>query len=326
MGRVVLTALVLILALYLLPIVLKEKPQELSAAPEDASQASTLQPQYIAPDPTLTILNGDQVTEMALSDYLWGVVAAEMPAAFEPEALKAQAVAARTYALRKAEAGSANHPDADLCTDHTCCQAYITPEAAEKNWGENAAFYADKITQAVQETRNQVIRYDGELINAVFHSSSAGSTLDSVEVWGGNVSYLKGVDSPEGEEVPNYHSESTISLEEFKTTFLGAYPQADLSGAPESWFGAPDATASGAVRSITVGGVSVKGAELRTLFSLRSASFTVSANETGVTFRVTGYGHGVGMSQYGANAMAKEGKTWQDILAWYYTGVSIEPY
>ncbi len=326
MGKVVLTALVLILALYLLPIVLRDNPQEAANAPEETSQAGTLQPQYTAPDPTLKILNGDQVTEMALSDYLWGVVAAEMPAAFEPEALKAQAVAARTYALRKAEAGSANHPDADLCTDHTCCQAYITPESAAANWGENAAFYTEKITQAVQETRNQVIRYDGELINAVFHSSSAGSTLDSVEVWGGNVSYLKGVESPEGEEVPNYHSETTIPLEEFTSTFLGAYPQADLSGAPESWFSAPDTTASGAVRAITVGGVSVKGTQLRTLFSLRSASFTVSGSEAGVTFQVTGYGHGVGMSQYGANALAKEGKTWQDILAWYYTGVKIEPY
>lgn len=323
MGRIVLTALALLLALYLLPVLFgdREKP------PESVAQPETLQPQYTAPDPNITVWDGQTAWEMSLSDYLWGVVAAEMPASFEPEALKAQAVAARTYSLRKVEAGgSANHPQASICTDHTCCQAYITPENAANNWGENAAFYTEKITQAVQATRNQVIRYEGDLITAVFHSSSAGSTLDSVEVWGGNVSYLKGVESPEGEEVPNYHSQVTLSLEEFRTKFLAAYPQADLSGDPSGWFANADTTATGAVRTITVGGQSVKGTDLRSLFSLRSASFTVAADANGVTFQVTGYGHGVGMSQYGANAMAKEGKTWEEIIAWYYTGVTIEQY
>jgi stage II sporulation protein D len=264
------------------------------------------------------------VEEMTMADYLWSVVAAEMPASFEKEALKAQAVTARTYTRWKMQTGQANHPDADVCTDSSCCQAYLSREQAAAAWGGSAAAYQEKISAAVADTDGQIMTYQGQPIQAVFFSSAAGRTEDAVAVWGNEVPYLVGVDSPEGEDVPNYHTQVTLSAEEFRAAFLAAYPQADLSGAPGGWFQNTVATASGAVATMDVGGVTVRGTQLRRLFSLRSASFTVETGEDTVTFQVTGYGHGVGMSQYGANALAQQGKTYQEILKWYYTGVELE--
>ena len=257
-----------------------------------------------------------------MSDYLFGVVAAEMPASFEEEALKAQAVAARTYALNKGP--TSNHPDADLCTDYNCCQAWIARADAQSNWGDRAVTYTNKITAAVAETGNQVILYDGQLIDAVFHSSSASATQDAVEVWGNSVPYLQSVDSPEGENVPNYQSQATISSQEFQDLFLEARPEADLSGDPSTWVGDTQYNDGGSVHTITIGGVTVTGAQARQIFNLRSAAFSVSYADGTFTFDVTGFGHGVGMSQYGADAMAVAGSTYTEILQHYYTGVTVE--
>ena len=276
------------------------------------------------PSRTITVLIHGDVHEMTLEDYTAGALAAEMPASFEEEALKAQAVAARTYALNKGPTD--NHPDADLCTDYACCQAWISRADAQANWGDSAIEYTNKITAAVAETGNQVILYDGQLIDAVFHSSSASATQDAVEVWGNAVPYLTSVDSPEGDEVPNYHSTVTVPLDEFKSKLLAQYPQADLSGEPAGWFANLVPNSAGGVETVDIGGTTVGGGSLRTLFGLRSTSFTVSASADGVTFSVTGYGHGVGMSQYGANALAKEGKSYDEILKWYYTGIDVAPY
>ena len=245
-----------------------------------------------------------------------------MPASFSQEALKAQAVAARTYALNKGP--SFNHPDADLCTDYACCQAWIARDKAQGNWGDKAAEYTNKITTAVAETGNQVILYQGQLIDAVFHSSSSAATQDAVEVWGNSVPYLQSVDSPEGEGVPNYESQVTLTTQEFKDAFLKAQPTASLEGDPASWVGTIERTQSGSVHAITIGGVTVSGAQARQIFSLRSASFDVSLSGDTFTFSVTGFGHGVGMSQYGADAMAEEGKGYVEILQHYYTGVTVE--
>lgn len=267
------------------------------------------------------------VSALSMADYLWRVAAAEMPASFESEALKAQVATVRTYTLYKMQNGPVeNHPDADMCTDITCCQAYIDPAAAAANWGDSAPLYTKKIAEAVSSTDGQAILYDGQPIDAVFFSSAAGSTLDAVEVWGGSVPYLTGVASPEGEEVPGYLSQVTLTAEEFKEIFLTQYPQADLSADSAGWFQNTVPTSNGGVETVKVGGVTVKGTALRTLFGLRSTHFSVAAGKDGVTFSVQGYGHGVGMSQYGANALAKQGKSWEDIVRWYYTGVTLGPY
>ena len=304
-----------------------ESPKPTGTLPLDRTVVSPPPAEGAGADETTSIrvkLSDGTVTEMTMADYLWRVVAAEMPASFEPEALKAQAVAARTYAAAKMAAGEANHPDADMCTDISCCQAYITPQDAAANWGASASSYEAKISAAVADTSGVIATYGGQPIQAVFFSSAAGRTADAVEVWGNDVPYLTGVESPEGEEVPNYHSTVTVPVEEFRTTLLSQVTGADLSGDPSGWFGTPVLASNGGVTSIPVGGVSVTGAALRALFGLRSAVFTVQADSTAVTFSVTGYGHGVGMSQYGANAMAKEGKSYEEILKWYYTGVELE--
>lgn len=334
MKTVVATALALLLLFFLVPL--------LVFSPSSPPPEETPLPTATLPiDRTVTLPGGGtdravlvrvalpdgETAPLTMSDYLWRVVAAEMPASFEMEALKAQAVTARTYTLYQMGAGpNPNHPDADMCTDISCCQAYLDPETAASNWGGSAADYTEKIALAVSSTDGQAILYDGAPIDAVFFSSAAGRTLDSVEVWGGSVPYLSSVESPEGEEVPNYHTTVEVPLEDFQSVFLARYPDASLAGSPEEWFQSFVPSSSGGVDTVDVGGVTVKGSELRTLFDLRSASFAVSFREDAVVFSVTGYGHGVGMSQYGANAMAKEGASYLDILTHYYTGVTVAPW
>jgi len=268
------------------------------------------------------LLKDGTVTQTNMADYLWSVVAAEMPAAFEPEALKAQACAARTYAVRLQNAGG-KHDGADLCTDSACCQAYISPAEAELKWGVSAGEYREKIAGAVGATDALGVLYGGEPIEALFFSSAPGRTSDAVAVWGSGVDYLKSVDSPEGEEVPNYRTTVTLTAQEVKDLMLAKYPGANLTGAPAGWFSDIRRGESGAVASALVGGVTLTGNQLRGALGLRSPAFTVAFDGERFTFDVTGYGHGVGMSQYGANKMAREGESFRAILEWYYTGVEV---
>ena len=276
-------------------------------------------------DVTLTIQDGDTTEQMTLERYLTGVVRGEMPASFEMEALRAQAAAERTYVYYQLAAGRKDaHPDADFCTDHTCCSAYLSETAAREKWGGDFAPWNTRVEQAVSDTDGQVVLYNGRPILAVFHSSSAGRTAAAGDVWSGDLPYLVSVDSPEGEEtVPNYYSTVTFTAAEAKEKLLAAHPELKLSGTPDRWFGAAAENGSGRVETVSVGGTDIEGTELRRIFGLRSACFTVAADSESVTFRVTGYGHGVGMSQYGANQLAREGKTWQEILEWYYTGATV---
>ena len=276
-------------------------------------------------DVTLTIQDGDTTEQMTLERYLTGVVRGEMPASFEMEALRAQAAAERSYVYYQLAAGRKDaHPDADFCTDHTCCSAYLSETAAREKWGGDFAPWNTRVEQAVSDTDGQVVLYNGRPILAVFHSSSAGRTAAAGDVWSGDLPYLVSVDSPEGEEtVPNYYSTVTFTAAEAKEKLLAAHPELKLSGTPDRWFGAAAENGSARVETVSVGGTDIEGTELRRIFGLRSACFTVAADSESVTFRVTGYGHGVGMSQYGANQLAREGKTWQEILEWYYTGATV---
>ena len=299
-----------------------------------AAGGSAAEPEPAAPetaavhhdrDVTLTIQDGDTTEQMTLERYLTGVVRGEMPASFEMEALRAQAAAERSYVYYQLAAGRKDaHPDADFCTDHTCCSAYLSETAAREKWGGDFAPWNTRVEQAVSDTDGQVVLYNGRPILAVFHSSSAGRTAAAGDVWSGDLPYLVSVDSPEGEgTVPNYYSTVTFTAAEAKEKLLAAYPELKLSGTPDRWFGAAAENGSGRVETVSVGGTDIEGTELRRIFGLRSACFTVAADSESVTFRVTGYGHGVGMSQYGANQLAREGKTWQEILEWYYTGATV---
>ena len=275
----------------------------------------------------IRVLDGGTVAEMDLGEYLVGVVRAEMPASFEPEALKAQAVAARTYTLYKLQTGGNHGEEADICTDQACCQAYIGAERARANWKENAGAYEEKVEAAVRATDGETILYGGVPILAVFHSSSPGLTRAAGEVWLSDLPYLQAVDSPEaGDRVPNYYSRVEFTEEELRAKLRAAFPEADLSGGRADWLKDPAADSAGSVGTVSLGGVTVKGTQVRSALGLRSACFTWEAQGGSMVFFVTGYGHGVGLSQYGANAMAAAGADYREILTHYYTGVTVEPY
>ena len=323
MKKVVAVALLLALVLFLIPLGVRQERKTQEKNPDQPGQALTL------PDSgrTLTILVDGQVQEMDLNQYLWGVVAAEMPASFEEEALKAQAVAARTYTLYKLQTGGNHGAEADICTDSTCCQAYISEERARANWGKDADAYEKKVENAVVSTDGEAILYGGVPILAVFHSSSAGLTRAAGQVWLNDLPYLQAVDSPEaGDTIPNYYSRAEFTATEFKEKMLAVCPEADLSGSVSGWLKNAVTDSAGSVETVEVGGVTVKGAQVRTALGLRSACFEWETQGEKLVFYVTGYGHGVGLSQYGADQMAADGADYKEILTHYYTGVTVEPY
>lgn len=322
-------SVLLLLVLFILPLVVivPFRTGLFSSEPPVTESDTPFTPGDLDGQTTLRVLNGDTVEEMTMGAYLVGVVRAEMPASFEPEALKAQAVAARTYTLYKIQTGG-NHGDtADICTDHTCCQAYLGEEKARSNWGRDADAYEEKIEATVRDTDGQTALYGGVPILAVFHSSSAGKTRASGEVWLSDLPYLQSVSSPEEKDaIPNYYSRAEFTPTELKEKFLAAHPEADFSGPMDRWLRDAVIDTAGSVETLTVGGVSVKGATLRGILGLRSACFDWEVENGKLVFFVTGYGHGVGMSQYGANAMAKSGEDYKAIVTHYYSGVSVEPY
>lgn len=276
---------------------------------------------------TLRVLDGDTVREMTLGEYLVSVVRAEMPASFPLEALKAQAVAARTYTLYKMQSGGSHGDTADICTDSTCCQAFLSEERARNNWGDDADANEKKVEESVRGTDGQTALYDGKPILAVFYSSSAGQTRAAGEVWQNDLPYLQPVSSPEkGASIPNYYSTAKFTAGEFREKFLAAHPEADLSGAMSGWLKNAVTDSAGSVETVCVGGVTVKGSSLRSILGLRSACFEWEIVDGALVFYVTGFGHGVGMSQYGASQMARDGADFREIVTHYYTGVSVEAY
>ena len=282
------------------------------------------EPEAAGDETVITVLCGGELTETTLAEYLPGVVAAEMPASFEPEALKAQAVAARTYILDRAAHPVDAHPDAAVCGDPGCCCAWIPEEAMRENWGRDFRRNRAKIRAAVRETAGQRLTYEGVPIRAVFHSASAGQTESSEALWG-PLPYLVSVDSPEtAADVPNYETEVRLTPEALRAAVASAYPELVLPEDPAAWLGGISTDASGRTAYLTIGGQAIPGAEARALFSLRSTAFTVDYALGEFVFTVRGSGHGVGMSQYGANVMAKGGADYVQILAHYYPGTVLE--
>lgn len=285
------------------------------SVPEETPEAKKLSPDA---DRTVCVLCDDKPLKMSVHDYLVGVLAAEMPVSFEPEALKAQAVAARSYLERCI--ASHKHDDADICTSPDCCQAYLSKKELKKEWGKSCDKYTARIEDAVSATDGEYLSYEGEAALAAFHSSSAGATEDSGAIWG-DTPYLVSVSSPETkDDVPNYVSRVKLSELDFRDTVLYLKPEADMTGEADSWVGKTVRNDSGRVKSVVIGGVKFSGTELRELFSLRSTAFKLKHADGAFTFTVTGYGHGVGMSQYGAQTMAKNGADYKEILSHYYPG------
>ncbi len=269
----------------------------------------------------IKVLHEGDIIEMALEDYVLGVLAAEMPAEFESEALKAQAVAARSFTLYCA-AGD-KHGEAQVCSDFACCQAWKNEEKMRLDWGDSYEKYLRKLKSAVDSTAGQRLIYEGKPIFAAFHSSSAGRTESCGAIWSA-LPYLISVPSPEDEStVPNYISRLELSPLDLRDTLLHFYPEADFSGDESCWAGEVSLDESGRVDSLTLGGAAIPGTRLREIFALRSTAFTLEYTGGNFLFTVKGFGHGVGMSQYGANVMASEGSDYTAILAHYYPGAAL---
>lgn len=252
-----------------------------------------------------------EITYLALEQYILGVVLAEMPASFEQEALKAQAVVARTYALKRSITDG-KHPNNAVCTDSGCCQAYQDSDVVE-------ATSSNKVREAVLATEGQVLTYKGALIEATYYSCSGGKTEDAQAVWGQEIPYLISVSSPGEEQAAHYTDTVQFTVEDFRN-LLGV----EQPDSKNSWIKILEYTTGGGVGTVQIGDSFFTGMEIRQLLGLRSTAFTISVVGDTVTITTKGFGHRVGMSQYGAEAMAVQGNSYIAILSHYYPGTTLE--
>ena len=278
---------------------------------------------------TVTVRIDGETRTFDLRSYLIGVMAAEMPASFPEEALKAQAVAARTYTLYKqalyAGGGAPeSHGGAQLCADPGHCKAWcdLSVQAAAL-WGDSTGLYLEKLTAAVDGTDGLVLTHEGAPIAAVFHSASAGRTENAADVWGTEIPYLVSVESPGGEDAPRYQGEVRVRQSDFAAAMTALAPEADFSAGAESWFRDSHRSQAGGVIDLLVGGARVRGGLVRQAAGLNSTNFRVRTERDDLVFTTTGSGHGVGLSQYGARAMARDGADYTEILLHYYTGAQL---
>lgn len=283
-----------------------EEPTKVTTGPEE-STITTLPQEY-----SVGVKTEEGIVQMELEDYILGVVLGEMPASFETEALKAQAVVARTFTLRTCQIGK-KHTGGAICTDYSCCQAYCS---ADTYTGGPEAL--EKVKKAVEDTSGMVLTYEGALIDATYFSCSGGRTEDAKAVWGADVAYLQAVDSP-GEEAATHFTDTVRFSRQAFCEALGYWPESP----PEEWFGAVTYTSGGGVASMQIGERTYTGMELRSLLGLKSTAMMMTAVADTVTVTTKGFGHRVGMSQYGADAMAVRGSSYEQILAHYYPGTKL---
>ena len=308
----------LVLPSLVLQVVLRldESPATVATiAPEETVMLEKLPVDGNGQERMILLRQGDTVTQMGLEEYLVGVLLAELPASFEQETKKAQAVVARTYAW-KAHTTGGKHGDGSVCVDSTCCQSYIDPTDFEENGGSREAVTAAETAAA--ETAGVVLTYEDVLIEATYFSCSGGRTEDAVAVWGADYPYLRATDSPGEENAAHYTDTITFSKDDVCDA-LGV----TLGNDPSGWIGFTTYTAGGGVNTMRIGGKDFSGTELRRLLGLRSTAFTIHIEGETITVVTKGYGHRVGMSQYGADAMAVSGKDYREILAHYYQGTQL---
>ena len=258
---------------------------------------------------TIKFNNGGVISNIDLEEYVIGVVAAEMPAAFHSEALKAQAVVARTYAMKKASKGI-------TLINSTSHQVYNSVEQMKAKWGSSYSTYYNKIKNAVNATKGKVLKYNGEYIEALYFSMSNGKTELPTYVWSTNYPYLQVVSSSWDENISA--AKYTVTM-----TYSKLSSKLGITVNEDSEIKVLSRTAGDRVNEISIAGKIFTGVKIRSLLGLRSADFTITKTSTGVSITTNGFGHGVGMSQYGANGAAKAGYTYKQILNHYYSGATL---
>ena len=267
-----------------------------------------------------------QIEEISIDEYLYGVVSAEMPAIYEEEALRAQAVAARTYTIYQISNNNGKHKNADICDDSTCCQAWISKDNRMKRWSEEERENNwNKIVKAVNSTAGKIITYNNEAINAFFHSNSGGKTEIPSNVWigGKDFPYLKSVETSGENAYTQYSSEVKISKIDLLEKLKKEYSDIQIDFNENESIKILEYTQSGRVKTVKFGNTEIAGTKVRSIIGLKSTNFSIKIDGDDVVFLVKGYGHGVGMSQTGADSMAKQGKNHEEILKHFYTGVEI---
>jgi stage II sporulation protein D len=309
----------------------KSEESESSSQSQSEERKEPEESENIPPeDVTYKVLDitTDEVFEISVRDYMIGAVAAEMPSSFQEEALKAQAVAAHTYAERRRVlfGESEELKGAYFSNDSTKFQAFWTESQMKAYFGDDYESKYGRIAKCVDDVLDVLLMSEGEPIIAAFHSMSSGMTESAANVWGGNVSYLIPVESTADKTAPKYQQDYTFSIGELKTIFENYDSEISLPDNPEKiedWFDITQKSASNTIVKIKVGGKELKGSDIRTLLKLRSSAFDIYLTDGVFTITTYGYGHGVGMSQYGANALALDGKTYTEILQHYYPGAEL---
>lgn len=304
-------------------VISRKKPNTALEGTTGVTRPSAQTPQQQIPQqPTVpqqkaqvSVLLPEGTVTMDMQSYLTGVLLAEMPVDFAPEALKAQAVVSRTYALRR-NTVSSKHSRGAVCADSTCCQAY-RPVADFLAKGGTPEMLK-KVTDAVESTKNQVLTYNGSLIEATYFSCSGGRTEDALAVWGTDIPYLQAVDSPGEESAAHFVDAVQFDAGEF-AALLGISPK----GSASAWLGSVSYTDGGGVAAMVIGGKKFSGTEIRQKLGLRSTAFSILAVGNAIHISTRGFGHRVGMSQYGAEAMAVNGSSYSEILAHYYPGTRL---
>ena len=313
MRRTILTMVLLLMGMMLvIPLVIVDT--ERTAMKEDAEKIRV----YLHEE--------DRIEEMTMDDYLVGTLAAEMPAAFEEDALKAQAVAARTYtAQQMARYGGKGYKGADVSTDYRVHQAYIGEAKQREKWGDKYDAYREKVRHAVRATAGEVATYDGKLIRALYHSSCGGHTASSQEVWDKALPYLVSVRCDWDSDAPHYREEKRVTFADIIANLGEDATIMTASADGSDVVQVVNRTESGRADLVRIGGQNYSGYDIRAKLALRSSNFTAKTDGDGIIFTTVGYGHGVGLCQYGANGMAKAGYSYRDILAHYYQGVTVQP-
>ena len=335
MKKIGLYILVFVILCFLLPVVFTKPFQTAQASGENVEvkenevEEQTARQEYDYKQyNTIKLLHAStaEVEELPLDTYLYGVVSSEMPASFEKEALKTQAVVARTYTIYKIQNNSQKHEGADICDNSACCQAWISKEDRLAKWEESTREeYWNKIVTAVEETKGKIITYEGKPINAFFHANSGGKTETTLNVWGGSgYPYLQTVATAGEEGYTQYQSEVICTKQEFTDKIKEKHSDFTIDFSQANCIQVLEYTDGDRVKTIQIGNLRLSGVEIRTIFGLRSANFTITIEGDNIKFSVLGYGHGVGMSQTGADSMAKAGSDYVEIIKHFYIGVEVE--
>lgn len=330
MKKIILILICIFIFIFTIPIIFTKQISEVVSNTVEQIENKIIESNYDYKNyQTIKLLHTktNEIEEIKLDEYLYGVVSAEMPVSFEKEALKAQAVVARTYTIYKIVNNNNKHGEADICDDSTCCQAWISKEDRLSKWkDEEKEQNWNKIVEAVNSTQGKIILYEGKPINAFFHSNSGGKTEPPINVWGGSgYPYLQSVETAGEDAYSQYSSELTITKQEFEEKMKANYEDFTINY-EDNPIEIKEYTEGNRVKTIKIGNKELSGVEVRTILGLRSANFQVSIDGDNISFKVVGYGHGVGMSQTGADSMAKEGKNYEEIIKHFYTGVEIKDF